>query len=58
MKIIMKTLSIEDEGNEIIHIDNFSMTLKPNFMKGFDNGLKDVFKATIINSSQKETKED
>lgn len=55
MKIVMQKLSIEDDGTEIIHIDNFSMTLKPKILDDFSNGLSSVLSKSI-NQLQEEVK--
>lgn len=57
MKIVMKNLSIEDDGTEIIHIDNFSMTLKPNALNSFGSGLSDVLGVAVNKAYKEEQKE-
>ncbi len=52
MKIVMQKLSIEDDGTEIIHIDNFSMTLKPDILNGFGSGLSDAIKQTVYEKTK------
>ena len=52
MKITIEKLKIENEGIEVLHIENFGMILKSNIFKN----IPDVLKASVINETQKATK--